>query len=153
MGTRVTLVPPGHEGMRALRSELAASDAAGFDDFYGRTCGFERLESDMYRCGDTLICSCISTPPRERFVELRGTGFRYLTVQVCDCDAEHRGPPGPRCNSRAGHRRHLGTTARFSFIRDPDGNWIENLATRLAHGPAAGLRPKLSSLSSRSVRR
>lgn len=55
---------------------------------------------------------------------MRAPGFRYLTVQVWDCDAEHAAllalgaeegrPPAT-----------LGTTARISFIRDPDGNWIE----------------------------
>lgn len=122
-GNIVTLVPTGHEGITGIAIRVAGSDAGAFDDFYGRICGFERLENSRYRCGDTLLL-VHEDRTAGRDSELRGTGYRYLTVQVRDCDAEHRGLLG-RGATEGRPPITLGTTARFSFIRDPDGNWIE----------------------------
>ena len=122
-GNRVTLVPSGHAGIEGIAVRLAVSDSAGFADFYGRTCRFEKVESNTYRCGDSLIMFEQSASAASD-VSMRGTGFRYLTVQVYDCDAEHAGLLA-RGALEGGPPRTLGTTARFSFVRDPDGNWIE----------------------------
>jgi predicted enzyme related to lactoylglutathione lyase len=58
---------------------------------------------------------------------LVGPGWRYFTVQVRDCAAEHDrvlaagGNEGsPVMAGPAG-----GPTVAIFFIRDPDGNWIE----------------------------
>jgi lactoylglutathione lyase len=55
---------------------------------------------------------------------MRGVGFRYITVQIWDVEEEHR-----QVLSRGGDEGRapvtLGETARISFIKDPDGNWIE----------------------------
>jgi lactoylglutathione lyase len=56
--------------------------------------------------------------------EMRAPGYRYLTFQIFDADGEHRA----MLHRGAEEGRPpvtLGATARFSFIRDPDGNWIE----------------------------
>jgi lactoylglutathione lyase len=55
---------------------------------------------------------------------MRSPGYRYLTVQVWDADAEYariveRGDTG------AMPPRTMGNVARFGFVRDPDGNWLE----------------------------
>ena len=55
---------------------------------------------------------------------MRAPGFRYLTVQVRDVDAEHAGIV-QRGGIEGRQPLTLGTTARISFVRDPDGNWIE----------------------------
>jgi predicted enzyme related to lactoylglutathione lyase len=53
-----------------------------------------------------------------------GRGFRYITFQVMRVDEEH-------ARVLAGGGREalapttLGTTARISMVRDPDGNFIE----------------------------
>jgi predicted enzyme related to lactoylglutathione lyase len=56
--------------------------------------------------------------------KMRAPGFRYITVQVLDVDAVHAG-----VLARGGMEGHspmtLGKVARISFVRDPDGNWIE----------------------------
>ncbi len=84
---------------------------------------FENVAADTYRCGDSLVtfeedASAIRTEP------MRAPGFRYLTVQVYDVDAEHRGIV-ERGGSEGRPPVTLGSTARVSFVRDPDGNWIE----------------------------
>jgi lactoylglutathione lyase len=55
---------------------------------------------------------------------MRAKGYRYFTIQVTDVDREHatfveRGAIEGMAPVT------LGETARISFIRDPDGNWIE----------------------------
>ena len=51
-------------------------------------------------------------------------GFQYLTVQVWKVDEEHSAFIA-RGGKRPSRLKTLGTTARISFIQDPDGNWIE----------------------------
>ena len=64
-------------------------------------------------------------------------GFRYITIQVRDVDAEHT-----RIIARGGAEGRppmtLGTTARISFVRDPDGNWIEVSQRASLTGPLPG---------------
>jgi lactoylglutathione lyase len=55
---------------------------------------------------------------------MQAQGYRYLTVQVRNCDAEHAGIVA-RGGAEGRAPVTLGTTARISFVRDPDGNWIE----------------------------
>lgn len=122
-GNRVTLVPPGFEGIEGIAMRVAARDDGAFHDFYGRILGLESAGRGRFRCGDSLLL-VEHDPAAVRAGEMRAKGFRYLTVQVFDCDAEHarfielgaeEGRPPVT----------LGTTARVSFIRDPGGNWIE----------------------------
>jgi len=55
---------------------------------------------------------------------MRGHGYRYLTVQVWDCDAECAGIAA-RGGVVAMAPRTMGAVARFGFVRDPDGNMLE----------------------------
>ena len=56
--------------------------------------------------------------------EQQAIGFRYLTFQVYDVVAEHN-----QILAKGGTEGRdpikLGDVAYISFIRDPDGNWIE----------------------------
>jgi lactoylglutathione lyase len=55
---------------------------------------------------------------------MRAVGMRYITVQVRDCDREHRRLTSMGvCEGAAPVT--LGAVARISFVRDPDGNFIE----------------------------
>jgi len=67
-----------------------------------------------------------------------------LTIQIRDVDAEHR-----RVIERGGRGGRppitLGTVARVSFVRDPDGNWIELSQRASLTGP---LPPGTDDLSS-----
>ena len=55
---------------------------------------------------------------------MRAVGMRYITVQVRDVDAEHRRFMSMGVWEGAAPVS-LGAVARISFIRDPDGNFIE----------------------------
>jgi predicted enzyme related to lactoylglutathione lyase len=50
--------------------------------------------------------------------------MRYITVQVRDCDREHRRLTSMGVSEGAAPMT-LGSVARISMIRDPDGNFIE----------------------------
>ena len=49
--------------------------------------------------------------------------LQYPTVQVWKVDDEHSAFIAEAAMRPS--RQKLGTTARISFIQDPDGNWIE----------------------------
>ncbi|MEZ5595911.1 MAG: hypothetical protein R3E84_05890 [Pseudomonadales bacterium] len=53
-----------------------------------------------------------------------GKGYRYMTLQIFDVLAAHAQvlASGGREGSPP---RKLGDVAHISFVRDPDGNWIE----------------------------
>jgi catechol 2,3-dioxygenase-like lactoylglutathione lyase family enzyme len=122
-GNRVTLVPPGEGGVDAIGIRLAVSDASAQADFYARIMEFEEAGERSFRLGDTLL-SFEAEPGIERSGEMRAGGYRYCTLQVWDVDEAHA-----EITSRGGEEAHppmtLGKVARLSFVRDPDGNWIE----------------------------
>lgn len=122
-GNRVTLLPPGREGISGIGLRLAVRALAAFEQFYGRIFGMAPAGTHAFRCGDTLL-SGEAQADAAPVGELRAPGYRYLTVQVRDVEAAHaellrRGATEGRPPIT------LGTTARISFVRDPDGNWIE----------------------------
>lgn len=122
-GNRVTLVPPGYDGVEGIGLRLAVRDEAAFRDFYGRVLGLENVRDNAYRCGDSLLVfeyDASAWPVGE----MRAQGLRYMTVQIWDIDAEHTGFL-ERGAEEGRPPVTLGATARISFIRDPDGNWIE----------------------------
>jgi len=134
-GNAVTLVPKGHDGITGIAVTLAVRDEAAFHEFYGEALELEAAGANAYRCGDSLLrfAHDPSAVPSE---ELFASGYRYLTIQVRDCDAEHA-----RILARGGREGRppvtLGEVARISFVRDPDGNWIEISQRASLTGPIA----------------
>ena len=122
-GNRVTLVPPGHAGIEQLQMHLAVRDLDAQRDFYGRVLGLEATDDGRYRCGVSLL-SFERDERASADSQMRGIGYRYLTIQVFDVVGEHR-----EILSRGGREGsapvRLGDVAYISFVRDPDGNWIE----------------------------
>lgn len=122
-GNRVMLVPHGHDGITQLELVVNVRDLAAHDDFYSRVLGLPREAPNRFVCGESLLsiradASVAVDPP------MQGLGYRYITLQVFDVVGEHavaleRGA----CEGSAPIR--LGDVAYISFIRDPDGNWIE----------------------------
>jgi lactoylglutathione lyase len=132
----VTLVPPGHEGIEGIALGLEVRDEAAFDDFYGRVMQLEQARPHAYRCGDSLLWFRKRRTAR-RCGDLPGKGYRYITVQVRDVDREHAGLLA-RGAEEGRPPVTLGTTARISFVRDPDGNWIEISQRASLTGPLPG---------------
>ena len=122
-GNAVRLVPPGWQGIAQLELELAVRDREAARAFYRDALGLEEPSPGRFRCGVSLIAlredaEAASDPP------LRAPGYRYTTVQVFDVVSEHAGIL--RRGGREGTAPvRLGEVAYISFVRDPDGNWIE----------------------------
>lgn len=119
-GNRVRLVPP--RVVPQLRVELVVSDLAAHQDFYGNALGLPADDAVTFRCGVSQIH--LSEGDAAHDPGQRARGYRYLTIQVFDvraCHAEilHKGGREGRPPVK------LGDVAHISFVRDPDGNWIE----------------------------
>ncbi len=122
-GNAVWLVPPGHEGVSAIAVDLAVRDEAAFHDFYGRALELEPAGPRAYRCGDSLL-RFARDPSAVEAGRMTAGGYRYVTIQVFEVDREHAGILA-RGGREGAPPRTLGSVARISFVRDPDGNWIE----------------------------
>ena len=125
-GNRVTLVPEGYLGITRIGVRLGVRDLAAHRDFYGRVLELEEIpvESGIaFRCGDSMILA-EEDPDAPADAAMDGPGWRYITVQIFKVDEEHAAILA-RGGAEGAAPRTLGETARISFIRDPDGNWIE----------------------------
>lgn len=124
-GNRVTLVPPGEGGVTRIGIALGVRDVVAHRRFYGHALGLAAVpgETDAFLCGDSVI-RLAHDPAAPSDATIEGAGYRYTTIQVFSCDREHAG-----IIERGGREGRpavtLGDVARFSFVRDPDGNWIE----------------------------
>jgi catechol 2,3-dioxygenase-like lactoylglutathione lyase family enzyme len=121
-GNRVTLVPPGHDGIEQLQMQIAVRDLDAHRDFYRRILGLTETDG-RFRCGVSLL-SLVHDAHATGDSQMRGIGYRYLTIQVFDVVGAHR-----EILTRGGLEGsapvRLGDVAYISFVRDPDGNWIE----------------------------
>jgi lactoylglutathione lyase len=122
-GNGVTVVPRGYDGVEGIAVRLAARDLDASMRFYIDALEAERIDAARVRIGDSLLLLEHDASASE-VGRMTGRGYRYITVQVRDVDAAHRGILD-RGGAEGRAPITLGTTARISFVRDPDGNWIE----------------------------
>ena len=134
-GNALELVPSGQRGVNQIEIQIGVSDEAAFDHFYGDALGAERLGDGRFKLGETIISirrdpAAVRAPKSasgsamDAMAAMRAVGMRYVTVQVRDVDAEHRRLISMGVWEGAAPVS-LGAVARISFIRDPDGNFIE----------------------------
>ncbi len=134
-GNHVTLIPPGYADIQALGIRLAVSDMAWANSYYAGSLGWEPAAEGRFRCGTTLLLLEHDAAARP-VGEMRARGYRYLTAQVWACDAEHAGIVS-RGGTEGRPPATLGSTARISFVRDPDGNWLEISQRASLTGPVS----------------
>ena len=125
-GNRVTLVPPGHDGVTQIGIRMAVRSIAAHRKFYTEALGLveePRESGAAFRAGETLLL-LDESPDAPSDAGMTGRGWRYITFQIFKVDDEHAHvlAAGGR---EAMPPTTLGTTARISMVRDPDGNWIE----------------------------
>jgi lactoylglutathione lyase len=128
-GNRVVLVPPASNGMAGLAIEMAVSDFDAAVRFWGSTLGFPSPAPGDFLIGESLVMLRHGGRTASPAGRLLAPGWRYLTIQVEDCRAEH-GLAVAMGAVEAIPPRDRGGVAIVSFIRDPDGNFIE-LAERM----------------------
>ena len=129
-GNRVSLVPPGAFGITRIGICIGVRDVAAHARFYREALRLPEISpSDLdagmraFLAGDTvLILMPDADAPDDAAFD--GNGWRYVTFQVFAVDREHA-----HVLAHGGREGYapvtLGTTARISMVRDPDGNWIE----------------------------
>ncbi|MBV9421266.1 MAG: VOC family protein [Alphaproteobacteria bacterium] len=125
-GVVVSLVPPGTLGISQAGIKLKVRDLENHRKFYADALGLTEVahaRGAAFQAGETvLMLEESDDAPKD--AEFQGPGFRYITFQVFKCDEEHA-----RILEKGGREAvkpvTLGTTARISMVRDPDGNWIE----------------------------
>lgn len=122
-GNRVSLVPPGHEGVTQIGVRIGVRDLAAHRRFYGEALGLPEERPGVFRAGESLVL-LEEDPSAPADAQMQGPGWRYITFQVFKVDDEHAAVLA-RGGREALAPLTLGTTARISMVRDPDGNWIE----------------------------
>ena len=127
-GNRVSLVPAGTYGIERIGIRLGVRDVEAHRRFFIEALGLPpgRSADDgaiTFLAGDTVLI-VEHTPDAPHDASFEGKGWRYITFQVFEVDREHAWvlAHGGR-EARAPVT--LGSTARISMVRDPDGNWIE----------------------------
>ena len=126
-GNRVLLVPRGMFGIERIGIRLGVRDVEAHRRFYLAALGLRQGEAAgeavSFLAGDTVLI-VEHAPDAPHDASFEGRGWRYITFQVFDVDREHAfvlGHGGVEARAPV----TLGTTARISMVRDPDGNWIE----------------------------
>ncbi|HEY0301452.1 MAG TPA: VOC family protein [Rhizomicrobium sp.] len=125
-GTVVSLVPPGTLGIEQVAIKLKVRDLEAHRRFYTEALRLPEAPHARglaFKAGETLLLmEEADDAPADAAFQARG--FRYITFQVFKVDEEHAHvlAHGGR---EALKPTTLGTTARISMVRDPDGNWIE----------------------------
>jgi lactoylglutathione lyase len=126
-GNRVVLVPKGMFGIERIGIRLGVRDVEAHRRFYSEALGLPQGEpadgAMTFLAGDTvLIVEPAADAPDDAVFD--GKGWRYITFQIFEVDREHA-----YVLAHGGREARapvtLGTTARISMVRDPDGNWIE----------------------------
>lgn len=125
-GNLVTLVPPGTRGIERIGIRLGVRDTAAHRRFYAVALGLPDVPErggDSFICGDSVILFD-EAPDASGDAVFEGPGFRYITIQIRNVDEEHAAILA-RGGTEGRAPQTLGKVARISFVRDPDGNWIE----------------------------
>lgn len=122
-GVEIELVPVGHDGIVDVEVVNATADPSEARRFWVDGIGGSEIEPGRFRVGDSIV-RCIPEPALVKPTVRSAPGFRYLTVQV-----QHVDEAWPRLVEMGfvGEMEPttLGTTARVSFVRDPDGGYVE----------------------------
>lgn len=122
-GNRVSLVPPGHDGVGQIGVRMGVRDLDVHRRFYGEALGLPEVRPGMFQAGESLVL-LEADPSAPTDAQMQGAGWRYITFQVFKVDDEHAAVLA-RGGREALAPLTLGSTARISMVRDPDGNWIE----------------------------
>ncbi len=121
-GNVVRLVPEGWEGIRQLRLSMVVTDLERHRAFYGDALGLPERRPGLFDVGISELELSEGDAVPDPVQQARG--YRYITLQVFDVRGVHES-----VLARGGREGmapvRIGEVAHISFVRDPDGNWIE----------------------------
>ncbi len=124
---RVTLVPPGWRGIGQIGVRLAVRDLAAHRRFYTEALGLSEEPWEggaAFRGGESLLIVEQSADAPSPDARPGAGGWGYITFQTFKVDREHAFVLA-HGGGEAIAPVTLGTTARISMVKDPDGNRIE----------------------------
>ena len=122
-GELITLVPKGHLGISETAIKVAVSNAKSHGHFYEVVMGFEKIGENSFRSGNCLLFT-EEKKGHARAGHWTNYGFRYFTVHVRNIDDTFNRIVA--AGAEVGEEPYaIGDIAKISFVRDPDGNWIE----------------------------
>lgn len=122
-GDSVRLVTAGKDDVVGIGVTISTPDPDRMLEFYRVALEFEPAGPAAVRCGDSVV-SFVEGPGGSDVEDFARFGYRYLTVQVFDADAEMAGVVA-RGGRVARETVNFAGVARYGFVADPDGNWIE----------------------------
>jgi catechol 2,3-dioxygenase-like lactoylglutathione lyase family enzyme len=136
-GNEVTEVTVGDFGIRGIGVVLHARDVMATRMFYETGLGLPAEGTSEVRVlvGSSRV---VIRPDPSAHLELpvHGRGWRFLTLPVVDVDMAFA--RAVKAGIAGLPPQQLGALARYAFVRDPDGNWIE-LSQRLTAAAQAQL--------------
>ena len=119
-GNHVELLPTKPDAPN-LRLTLKVNDITASKHFYQQALGLSRNDHGAFLVGRSEI---ILQPGQVGDIPQKAVGLRYMTFQVADVVSEHNYVLAHGGQEGMAPVR-LGDVAYISFVRDPDGNWIE----------------------------
>jgi lactoylglutathione lyase len=126
-GNKVTLVPPGWNGIGQIGVRLAVRSLEAHRCFYVDALGLTEepwAGGGAFRAAESLLIVEESADAPADGVRTGGKGWGYITFQIFKVDLEHAYVLA-HGGGEAVAPVTLGTTARISMVKDPDGNRIE----------------------------
>jgi lactoylglutathione lyase len=131
----IELVPPGRDDVTQMEIRLGVRDVEAFGQFYTSAFGAVDMGQNRYKIGETIFGVYhepeIHPPKMAAFANplevvnaMAELGIQYVTLQVRNCDAAFSALKAAGA-AVAVEPSTFGTVARISFVRDPDGNFIE----------------------------
>jgi len=122
-GDTVRVVPTGTDGIVGIGITVSTPEPERMMAFYLDVMEFEQAGANVARCGDSLLF--VERGPGGSVTEsFKGPAFRYLTIQIFDAD-ETCADIVKRGGRLSQAPVTFGEVARYGFVCDPDGNWIE----------------------------
>ena len=132
-GELVTLVPKGYLGISETAIKVSVSNIKSHEHFYEIVMGFEKIGENSFRSGNCLLFT-EKKEQQGRAGHWVNFGFRYFTVHVRNIDDTFNRMVA--AGAEVGEEPYaIGDIAKISFVRDPDGNWIEVAQRASLAGP------------------
>ena len=134
-GELITLVPLGFKGIKETAIKVKVNNLKSHADFYENVMGFKRENDRTFQVGNCLLFLDEIEEEEKLFAgHWVNLGFRYLTLHVMKIDETFSGMVA--AGAEVGEEPYaIGDIAKISFLKDPDGNWIEVAQRASLAGP------------------
>ena len=134
-GELITLVPVDFNGIKETAIKVKVNNLKSHANFYENVMGFKRKNDRTFQVGNCLLFLDKVEEEEKLFAgHWVNLGFRYLTLHVMKIDETFSGMVA--AGAEVGEEPYaIGDIAKISFLKDPDGNWIEVAQRASLAGP------------------